>query len=195
MTSRDAWSNAQRDFTSHTRCFFTSQLQTSISRSTIFFINLGFAKVTSNPWFCLLMQWEVVLLMCFGSLSCCYTTLISLIPGLLTYYGKSSKCWSSKTASDHYTATTMFDSNLDVLLKCSVGFTPYGAKHMPSKNFYFCPIGKNCWLIYTCTCLAVYRVQSAPKLLHCSPSCPGAIWQKQGCNALVPLEPLTTTSR
>ncbi len=54
-------------------------------------------------------------------------------------YGKSSRSWSSKTAPDHHTTTTIFYCWYDVLfLKCCVTFTPDVMGHTPSKKFNFC---------------------------------------------------------
>ncbi len=56
------------------------------------------------------------------------------------YHSKSSRSWSSKTAPDHHTTTTIFYCRYDVLfLKCCVTFTPDVMGHTPSKkfNFYF----------------------------------------------------------
>ncbi len=98
---------------------------------------------------------EVDLLVCFGSLSCCRTQVRfslrsrtdgrtlsfrifmvdSRIHGSI-YHSKSSRSWSSKTAPDHHTTTTIFYCWYDVLfLKCCVTFTPDVMGHTPSKNF------------------------------------------------------------
>ncbi len=77
---------------------------------------------------------EVDLLVCFGSLSCCRTQgslqlevtnrwpdivlqdflVDSRIHGSI-YHSKSSRSWSSKTAPDHHTTTTIFYCWYDVL--------------------------------------------------------------------------------
>ncbi len=50
------------------------------------------------------------------------------------YHSKSSRSWSSKTAPDHHTTTTIFYCWYDVLfLKCCVTFTPDVMGHTPSK--------------------------------------------------------------
>ncbi len=55
------------------------------------------------------------------------------------YHSKSSRSWSSKTAPDHHTTTTIFYCWYDVLfLKCCVTFTPDVMGHTPSKKFNFC---------------------------------------------------------
>ncbi len=55
------------------------------------------------------------------------------------YHSKSSRSWSSKTAPDHHTTTTIFYCWYDVLfLKCCVTFTPDEMGHTPSKKFNFC---------------------------------------------------------
>ncbi len=55
------------------------------------------------------------------------------------YHSKSSRSWSSKTAPDHHTTTTIFYCWYDVLfLKCCVTFTPDVTGHTPSKKFNFC---------------------------------------------------------
>ncbi len=55
------------------------------------------------------------------------------------YHSKSSRSWSSKTAPDHYTTTTIFYCWYDVLfLKCCVTFTPDVMGHTPSKKLNFC---------------------------------------------------------
>ncbi len=54
------------------------------------------------------------------------------------YHSKSSRSWSSKTAPDHHTTTTIFYCWYDVLfLKCCVTFTPDVMGHTPSKKFNF----------------------------------------------------------
>ncbi len=55
------------------------------------------------------------------------------------YHRKSSRSWSSKTAPDHHTTTTIFYCWYDVLfLKCCVTFTPDVMGHTPSKKLNFC---------------------------------------------------------
>ncbi len=55
------------------------------------------------------------------------------------YHSKSSRSWSSKTAPDHHTTTTIFYCWYDVLfLKCCVTFMPDVMGHTPSKKFNFC---------------------------------------------------------
>jgi len=55
------------------------------------------------------------------------------------YHSKSSRSWSSKTAPDHHTPTTIFYCWYDVLfLKYGVTFTPDVMGHTPSKKFNFC---------------------------------------------------------
>jgi len=50
-------------------------------------------------------------------------------------HSKSSRSWSSKTAPDHHTTTTIFYCWYDVLfLKCGVIFTPDVMGHTPSKK-------------------------------------------------------------
>ncbi len=55
-------------------------------------------------------------------------------------YGKSSRSWNCKAASDHHTTTTtMFDCWYDVFfMKCCVGFMPDVTGHAPSKKLNFC---------------------------------------------------------
>ncbi len=99
---------------------------------------------------------EADLLVCLGSLSCCITQVrLNLFtnwwPDILLQdfliecrihgsinYGKSSRPWSCKAASDHHTTTTMLDCWYDVLfMKCCVGFTPDVTGHAPSKRSTF----------------------------------------------------------
>ena len=98
--------------------------------------------------------------MCFGSLSCCRTQVrfslrsrnrwpdillqdflaVSRIHGS-SYHSKSSRSWSSKTAPDHRTTTTIFYCWYNVLfLKCCVTLTPDVMGQTPSKKLNFCLI-------------------------------------------------------